>query len=673
MVCKTIQPGFGKFYAYVVRKMRYGADTINRVNLIKIAMKNMRYKMARTIITVGGMSVGIAAIVFLVSLGYGMQRLVISRVARLDEMRQADVKAHPGSNVKINDQTIATIKEITDVGDVLPLIASVAKIDFKGSSTDTAVFGVTRDYLASSAIQPYKGKIFDSNDISKGGSDYEYNILDLDSAEESSSSTATESTEEGSQTNDTDTSAVKGASTRRVVSYASYGEKYNDVELEVYPNVWVRVRAGPRTDADIIGYTKRVAGNYSGEEVFGGVYIADDVGRTSVINESGYEYGLWVKTTVPLWEKVDGEYIPITDEELQVHKEGYVAELGMDITRINKGVAGDVLGISDGNVLQANDAVPGTPSAGESLELDIEALKAELGDEALIEELGLNDLAVEAGDAAQDIETRSVSSDGDRAAIVSKALLKVLNIEESKAIGQEFSVVFTITGDLLENPEEKIVSEPTIYKISGIISDESAPYFYAPFIELRSLGVNNYTQLKVVTRNRDSLSAVRQKVESLGYSTSSVVDTVDQINQLFNTLRIVLAVIGGVALSVAALGMFNTLTVSLLERTREIGLMKAMGMRSFEIKELFLTESMIMGLFGGFGGILVGFLAGKLISVLLSIISLSRGVGTIDVSHIPITFILLIVFLSLIVGLITGIYPARRATKISALNALRYE
>jgi putative ABC transport system permease protein len=131
--------------------------------------------------------------------------------------------------------------------------------------------------------------------------------------------------------------------------------------------------------------------------------------------------------------------------------------------------------------------------------------------------------------------------------------------------------------------------------------------------------------------------------------------------------------LGLVALSVAALGMFNTLTISLLERTREVGLMKAMGMKSSEVKELFLIESLVMGFFGGVGGIILGVTTGKLLSLILSIVSVSRQVGAIDVTYVPFIFILFIFGLSTLVGMTTGIFPARRATKISALNALRYE
>jgi len=192
-------------------------------------------------------------------------------------------------------------------------------------------------------------------------------------------------------------------------------------------------------------------------------------------------------------------------------------------------------------------------------------------------------------------------------------------------------------------------------------------------MDLRTLGITNYSQVKVVVKDKDDLSATRHQIEAMGYVTRSVADTVEQINSLFSTTRVILAVLGMIALGVAALGMFNTLTVSLLERTREVGLMKAMGMRSSEVQELFLTESMIMGILGGLLGIITGFLAGKLAGLVLSLFAVFQGVGYVDISYIPASFTVVIIILSLLVGILTGIYPAKRATKISALNALRYE
>jgi putative ABC transport system permease protein len=100
--------------------------------------------------------------------------------------------------------------------------------------------------------------------------------------------------------------------------------------------------------------------------------------------------------------------------------------------------------------------------------------------------------------------------------------------------------------------------------------------------------------------------------------------------------------------------MFNTLTVSLLERTREVGLMKAMGLKSGEVKSLFLTESMIVGLYGGILGLLLGIGFGKLLSLILSALSVVKGVGFVDVSYVPISFVVFVIFLSILVGIATG-------------------
>mgnify|MGYP005839642495 FL=1 len=124
---------------------------------------------------------------------------------------------------------------------------------------------------------------------------------------------------------------------------------------------------------------------------------------------------------------------------------------------------------------------------------------------------------------------------------------------------------------------------------------------------------------------------------------------------------------------VGSLGMFNTLTVSLLERTREVGLLKTMGMKSKEIREVFLSEAIIMGVYGGIVGIIIGVIGGYVISFIISIISVLRGYDGLTITYLPLTTAMGIILVSAFTGIATGFYPARRATKISALDALRYE
>jgi ABC-type antimicrobial peptide transport system permease subunit len=246
-------------------------------------------------------------------------------------------------------------------------------------------------------------------------------------------------------------------------------------------------------------------------------------------------------------------------------------------------------------------------------------------------------------------------------------------MDQDKAIGEKFNVSYIVPDGLVPGITGRLQSEETEYQITGVIDDNTSNYYYFQIGDAESLGVKNYSQLKVITKEQNKVPGVRRSIETLGLRTVSTLDTVAEIEKLFATLRIVLGALGMIALTVAALGMFNTMTVSLLERTREVGVMKAMGMLSNDVRELFLAESMIMGVGGGVFGILLGVTLGKLVSVVLSSVSVLKGQGFIDISYVPWFFTLFILVVSFVVGIITGWYPSRRARQISALNALRYE
>ncbi len=604
--------------------------SISRVDLIELSLKNMLAKKTRTFVTIGGMTLGIAAIVFLVSLGYGLQQLVISRVARLEEMKQADVSPQPGAKVVIDDKALNAIREISGVQKTLPLISVVGKVNYQSSISDMAIYGVTTDYLLESAIKPVEGKVFNSNNL----------VMDTSLMP----------------------GVVAGASDVR--NPATPGDEIQKVAFSIDPSTWLKVRDNPTITGKILGYTKRTEGTNQGTEVWGGSYIADDGRGKSGITEDGKPLGKWVKATVPLWTQTTcdptnqgdcegGHYMVKRDiDNTQTQVVGYVAEISMTTSGATIQNSGHVLGVS---TAAGNESSPSaTPDPNASINFVTIA-------------------SISAVPASSDVQTIALADSAIKQAVVNRSVLKVLGINEADAVGKSFTVSFVVVGDLLSDPAKRIESAPATYTIVGVTPDSQTPIIYVPFIDLRSLGVTQYSQSKVVVASQNDLPKIRKQVEAMGFVTRSVADTVAQINSLFGTARIILALLGMVALAVAALGMFNTLTVSLLERTREVGLMKAMGMKSSEVQELFLTESMIMGFVGGLCGILIGFAAGKLVGLILSVFSLIKGVGFVDISYLPFPFLATIILLSLLVGVATGIYPARRATKISALNALRYE
>jgi hypothetical protein len=265
---------------------RNNSRTISRLDIIELSFRNMQAKKARTMITVGGMSIGVGAIVFLVSIGYGLQQLVISRVARLDEMRQVDVYSQTGSAVKINDQTLNAFKEVSKVESVLPLITAVGRVNYQNSVSDMAVFGVTADYLNQSAIKPVKGAIFKSNEVSA--------ILPSKGQ-------------------------VAGVSTSRAAQQAAYGEDIARVEYVITEGEWVRVRQKPDSRSKIVGYTRRVEGSASGQEVWGKKYVGGE--GDAGTDENGEPLGKWIIAKVPLWsnqacegaapECEEKEYVPM--------------------------------------------------------------------------------------------------------------------------------------------------------------------------------------------------------------------------------------------------------------------------------------------------------------------------------------------------------------------------
>ena len=137
----------------------------------------------------------------------------------------------------------------------------------------------------------------------------------------------------------------------------------------------------------------------------------------------------------------------------------------------------------------------------------------------------------------------------------------------------------------------------------------------------------------------------------MGFSVSALSDTVEQANKIFRAIQIVLALFGFGALIVAVIGMVNTMTITLLERINEIGIMKVIGASDKDVKKLFLTESVIIGTLGGMSGLAVGFLGAKLFNLGVNILAQTLGGESINLFAFPIWFLTTIIVFSSIVGL----------------------
>ncbi len=637
----------GRFVHLLVRKIEKTRDTeVGRLYLIRLAYHNLLFKKTRSLVTILGMSVGIGIIVLLLSLGYGIERLIISQVASLDELRMINVSAGGHSSLKLHKDILDKIKHMKQVEEIIPIVSMVGKVTYNKATTDVLVYSAPKTYFKFSKIKKIKGKLF-SNNI-----DYLGN-------------------------NNLSQAKVKGESTSFANEQYLHSISNKKINFNVFPNEIVTVWSDCDISSKVMGYTVRVQGGFMGWELWGGEYYPfSGNGRAGFDKHNHIPLGKWIKGKVPLYTKnFKGELIPMLDDT-GVHRWEFGCMELKGIQIIDRLSLGEVLGESTSSA-QFNS------EASSSSKLSLKDQTEEATDSALIgyEEVvasgsgGLEFVSFKASTSASTKKNMTIQFQGKGAseAIVSSGLLRLLNIPLKKAVGLVLDTKLILGKNLIPGVEGKVLTNNIKYKIIGIIDDVNKPYFYISFDDANRLDVKNVSQVKVILKNKRFMPKIRRVIEDMGFKTSSTVDTVKQIENLFKNLRFVLSIIGLVALGVASLGMFNTLTVSLLERTREIGGMKTMGVVSEEVQDLFLAEAMIMGLSGGIGGLLLGFAIGKLISVVLSIFAITKGQGFLNLTYIPVGFIIFIITSSFVVGLITGLYPAQRAKKISALNALRYE
>ncbi|MCA9370133.1 ABC transporter permease, partial [Candidatus Woesebacteria bacterium] len=427
----------GVFTPFVSRVTRVGSqkNTIQRLDLIDVAFRNMMSKQTRAMITMGGMAVGIGAIVFLVSLGYGVQNMVVERVARLEEISQADVFTQPGSLVRIDDQTLSEFSSIESVKLVLPLIAVVGRVNFQDSVSDMAVYGVTSEYLRESAVQPTQGTIFESDDL----------VAD---------------TQQGTFV--TQDSASASAQTDDVIG---------KVRIALDEGSWLKVHSSPSSEGELLGYTKQEHSTQEADEVWGDAYISDDPN----FSETGelLNKGKWVTAEFLLWDaqscdeslqECEDSYVVQRDADgQQVRKKGYIAEIDMRVESQNSAVASDTFDL---------EALLTSDDASATADVDIQAL-LDQEKEAL---------------AASSVQMVALHSNAVKQAVVNQATLSVLGIPENEAVGKQFEVSFVATSDLLATTEEKVESFPTSYTIVGVVPGDTSPFFYVPFADVRGMG-----------------------------------------------------------------------------------------------------------------------------------------------------------------------------------------
>ena len=181
-----------------------------------------------------------------------------------------------------------------------------------------------------------------------------------------------------------------------------------------------------------------------------------------------------------------------------------------------------------------------------------------------------------------------------------------------------------------------------------------------------------YNQLIVNVDSMDNVVALQKSLTDMGYDAYSQAEWVESEQKTMGYIQAVLGGIGAVSLFVAAIGITNTMMMSIYERTKEIGVMKVLGCDLRNIRSLFLMEAGFIGFIGGVIGLILSFILSVVINKVAANANEYMNVSG-GISYIPVWLVLLSLVFAVMVGMVAGFFPARRAMRLSPLAAIRNE
>ncbi len=218
----------------------------------------------------------------------------------------------------------------------------------------------------------------------------------------------------------------------------------------------------------------------------------------------------------------------------------------------------------------------------------------------------------------------------------------------------------------------RTVSRGRIFLPVGTMERLNMAQFTDMRSSIRGTG-KNYMTLTVRVKDPAKVQAVQDAITKMGFRTFSILDATKSLRRFFTVLDVFLGIFGSLALAVATLAIINTLVMAVLERRREIGVMKAIGASDGDVKKLFFTEAGAMGFFGGLLGIALGFAIGKAINFGTGFYLQRHQLPAEPVWILPPWLIGAAIAFSIVVSLLAGLYPASRAARLDPVQTLKYE
>jgi putative ABC transport system permease protein len=300
--------------------------------------------------------------------------------------------------------------------------------------------------------------------------------------------------------------------------------------------------------------------------------------------------------------------------------------------------------------------------------------------------------------------------------ILQSEFAKDLSPQTSSLIGKELVLRYAERQSLPPNPADASASSPTNsssseslpggfsvvpkemrLRIIGVVDTEPAAGFggygngrlliplqvamilhAAQINDLRDIvrgtsSTPTFASLTVRAKGPAYVEALEASIKDMGFGAFSLLDASKSLRIFFSVFDLLLGIFGSLALAVATLGIINTLVMAILERRREIGILKALGAADGDVKQLFFVEAGVMGLLGGILGAFLGWLIGRALTFGTNVYLHRQNLPGVDISSVPWWLVLGAITFAIIVSLAAGLYPASRAARLNPVEALRYE
>jgi putative ABC transport system permease protein len=182
-----------------------------------------------------------------------------------------------------------------------------------------------------------------------------------------------------------------------------------------------------------------------------------------------------------------------------------------------------------------------------------------------------------------------------------------------------------------------------------------------------------YSSISARVNNPAQIRSVEDAIKKMGFNTFSILDATRSLQQFFAVLDLFLGIFGSLALAVASIGIVNTLVMAILERRREIGIMKAIGASDGDVRKLFFAEAGAMGILGGIVGVALGWAIGQVINLGTNVYLKHQSLPPEHFWAVPWWLVGAAILFAFVVSLAAGLYPAGRAARLDPVQALRYE